>query len=199
MKPIARSLVLAAVVAAVAAVPGCLPPRALNPFYTAADLVLDHRLVGTFDDEDEPFRIRVRLRAPAGADSVYTLEDPDPESTAVPLAGHLFRLGGSLWLDIASSRRLEGDDDWLFAPLHWVCRVDFPEDGLELGCLEEQWLRERIAAGTAEPMVVLADDEIILTGTTEELQAFLLRHRDDPAAFPAERLQRVEGTAEPLR
>lgn len=198
MKPIARSLVLAAVVAVVAAVPGCLPPRALNPFYTAADLVLDDRLIGTFDEEDgwvDPLRIR----APAGPDSIYTLEDPDAGSTAVPLAGRLFRLGGSLWLDISSSRHLGADDDWLFAPLHWVCRVDFPEDGLELGCLDEQWLRERIAAGTAESMVVLADDEIILTGTTEELQAFLLRHSDDPAAFPAGRLQRVEGTAEPLR
>lgn len=194
MKPIARSLVLAAVVAAV---PGCLPPRALNPFYTAADLVLDHRLVGTFDEDDDGVDA-IRIRAPVGADSVYTLEDPDPGSTSVPLAGRLFRLGGSLWLDISSTRHL--GDDWLFAPLHCVCRVEFPEDGLELRCLEGQWLRERIAAGTAEPMVVLADDEIVLTGTTEELQAFLLRHRDDPAAFPAElRLQRVAGTAKPLR
>lgn len=195
MENLARSTTWAVILLALT---GCFPPRALNPFYTSADLTTDDRLVGIFDEVDSPGD-PIRIRRSDEQAEVYLLGAVDPDKHDASFAGRLFGLGGSLYLDIAPNRVLEGGDADFFAPLHWVCRVTFVADGMELKCLDEEWLRERIAAGTAEPMAMLVDDEIILTGTTEELQAFVLRHADDPDAFPPWRFRRVDHATEPQR
>jgi hypothetical protein len=101
--------------------------------------------------------------------------------------GHLLKLGNHRFLDVAPNSGVVCD---LCLPLHSFFLISQENDTLELMPLSEEWLRTAIAQQKVA-LAHLADDDrlrevsndLILTASSKDLKAFVLKYADDKAAF----------------
>ena len=164
-----------AVFGALVLVAACVP--SLHPFYTAADLVRDPALSGTWWGDDE--------------DSFTFEEDGEAYSMVHEIKGvkkefeaHLFRLGDVLWLDLYPVTSNDPDlHDTHLIPVHTVSRVWLEEGALRLGMLSPDWLEEKLDAKTLSIAHERVGNAVVLTAPTAKLQKFLRVHADDAEAF----------------
>lgn len=103
----------------------------------------------------------------------------------------LGRLGEILFLDFypADNDHSMPHNDWLTAhliPAHTVARVWLAKDSLKLVFLDEGWISKAIENGQITLAHVKTESGYVLTAPTAELQALILKHADDPKAFPAD-------------
>lgn len=71
---------------------------------------------------------------------------------------------------------------------HWVFRVRLDGSSLRLADLSEDWFKEAVDQGRVRVGFDRVDDTLVLTASTEELQAFLLEFAGDKLAFPEDDL-----------
>ena len=92
------------------------------------------------------------------------------------------RLGKFLFLDMTS----EGRDD-ISLPVHWLFRVWIEDDTFRMAVLDAQWVEKRISAGDLplayERVSPDGNEGIILTASTQDLQAFCIAHAENTEAF----------------
>ncbi len=161
---------------------GCIPVS-LNPFYSDKDLTFDPALVGQWGEKDGGADVSIQQ---AGTNA-YWMIDLKADST-LKYDVHLFTLGGKRFLDLYPGSMGAGKNDLLEMHLvraHSLVRVDRITPTLITAGFSEKWLKELLAK---EPMAlphVITDDQIVLTATTAELQAFVFRHLKTEGAFEA--------------
>ena len=107
----------------------------LQPFYTKMDLETDSRLGGAWKDKEGD----VSFTFEPGAEKEYTLvvtEREGEQVTSGEFEAHLFRLGGSWFLDFFPRSIREGDDFYRihFLRGHSIARVEIGQDGLPIDC-----------------------------------------------------------------
>jgi len=174
-----KSILLTAILI-MAVVIGCVP-LSLNPFYSEKDLTFEPALVGLWGDPDDGTLIRIEQTG----DSTYWMTDLEADST-LRFDVHLFKLGGRLCLDLYPKSTGVVNNDLLDVHLirgHSLLRVDRIDSTLVTADLDEKWLTELLSNDTGALPHVITDDQVVLTGTTAELQAFVLKHLGDPDAF----------------
>lgn len=169
---------------------GCIP-LSLVPFYTEKDLVSRPGLVGTWNqgDPDEKFTI-------AQADSnryMLTCIDKYGENRFVC---RLFEMGGTLFMDlypIDFDGAMNGLLQMHLIPGHSLLRVDQVEPTLKTASLSLSWLDKLLKANPKALAHVTTGDQVVITASTEEVQAFVRKHLNDEGAFdePSE-MTRVE-------
>ena len=181
----------------------------LHPIFTVKDLTYDPKLIGTWNIEREGNKETVIISNLATENSVelpgnisdikekgylisYQHEDSrNPERYIAFLA----RIGKYLYFDYYPAYKKEDQKLDEFAGAHWVkmhtsYRVEILNDGsFELSQLDGSYVNNlidqkkiRINHETG------ADDNIVITATTSELQQYLIKYSDEPEAYDSKKI-----------
>lgn len=180
---------------------GCIP-TSIHPLYTEKDLVFDPALVGVWSEKEDSKETRSFEKL---GDKGYRLVIREADGKTGEFQAHLLKLGDTLFLDLFPDQMAmeESNRDGYYQahlqPMHSFLKVSRIEPTLEMAPLNLVWLatflKENPSAIRHE--VVGRDKEdrqIILTASTRDLQAFMLKHRNTPDAFGDEpiRLERIK-------
>jgi hypothetical protein len=187
---------------------GCVPIVSLQPLFTKETLTFDEKLLGVWVDGNEPGGSWEFARLEAGAKDnlpdelkedtgrVYRLNVSDKEGHKGSFAACLVKLENRLFLDVFPDLFPSGESDvdkskllfnaFLFLRAHTFVRVDFVGDHLKLGLTDDESFKKLAEAEPKAVAFTTADDQIVLTASTKELQAFLVKYAADDRLFSNE-------------
>ncbi len=176
---------------------GCVPVMSLHSLYTEENVVFEEKLLGTWlDDPNSPEAIWEfnRIEEPENA---YKLFFSDNKGKKGSFVAHLVKLENRLFLDVYPSELPWEPDDpnevkWLYnsfflIPTHTFIKIDSIEPQLKMRLTNDEELKEQLL--WEDPNAVKhtsIEGRIILTASTKELQAFVLKHADDNRVFTNE-------------
>lgn len=166
---------------AVAPLIACI--TSLHPIYTKADLVEEPALVGLWAEANS----KETWRVSEAKDRSYRAVKSDGEGKTAVFIVHLVRLDDTLFLDAYPDRgALPGLDEYgsNFVPAHSFFQILEFKPRLKIAAISEDWIRAR-GRPDATPRLghELIGNDVILTGSTEELQALLRQAVRDTRAF----------------
>jgi len=171
---------------------GCIPVISLHPLYTEKDVVVDKKLCGTWaDDANSPTTWEFKcIDEPKNA---YKLIFTDEDGKKGSFVAHLVKLQNRLFLDIFPSELpWEPEDpnkmDWPYnsiflIPAHTFVKIDSIEPQLKLRLMLESNMEELLKEKPDAVEHTSVGDRIVLTGSTKELQTFILKYADDKRVF----------------
>ena len=156
---------------------------ALNPLVEDEDAVSEPAIVGTWQDTDGSLAFVVRQTGPAEYEIGFGKENDDGAWRM-----RLIRINGELLADLSSKPPAHT----LLVPVHIFVRVRLGQDWLRVAFFREQWLQDQIK-GPGGPAYAVVDGDVILTGSTAELQDFVGGYIHAAQAFDEEdEFRRVE-------
>lgn len=175
---------------------GCLV-TSLNPLYTPKDLVFDPRLVGTWSEEkgSETWT----FEAQDNRSYLVTIQDENGQKAI--LQAHLLRLKERLYFDLLLAEhplnsnpdlRLNAYAAYSMVPAHVFMQVAITNAAIELAHLDSEWLAKQLKSNPGlldhrwiEDNLKKNDEKrVLLTGSTRQLQRFMIRNADNPDVFP---------------
>lgn len=174
---------------------GCGPIASFFPLYKADDQVFETGLVGTWKPE------KADPHNPDDKDTRWTFAKSEDESFydfkwgAVGAKGgflakaRLVRIGSSLFVDFegdTGNKVMDSKDTMMPFPVmsvHMMGRVWLGNDSLEIHFLKEDWVKERIKAGSFPLSHLGENGDLILTASTDELRKFVQEHAEDKDAL----------------
>ncbi|HTG43297.1 MAG TPA: hypothetical protein VK633_02075 [Verrucomicrobiae bacterium] len=167
----------------------CIP--SLQPLYSEKDLVFDPSLIGSFLEEKDKVVVWTFTKA---GERDYHLVIKEKEKRS-PLSAHLFKIAGDQYIDLYPEN--EGFEDWqredffksAIVPAHIFFRVTQIDPVLKVHALQEDWLKEYLAANkNAVPHSIVDNNRIVFTGSTDQMQSFLKKIASEKGAWsdPAE-------------
>lgn len=160
----------------------------LHPYFDQQDLSTDGALSGTWAYKEEHSQEQVRFIFTVHDDQTYEVvveENEDGKRTSARFEGHLFRLGADSFLDLLPSSEPAESAFYVLHTVrcHSVAKVEFRRSDLQLTFLNPGWLSKQMKEGAVSVPHESVDDELLLTGSTQELQEFLSANSSDDAAF----------------
>jgi len=154
---------------------GC-PARSLNPLFTEQQAILLPLLIGTWENMDEIYSFE-----PLPGNNyrlVIRSADEKDSSIYLVLSG---KIGNTWYLD---SYPIVNSQEHHYLSMHVVTQMVLNGDTLKLAMLEGDWLLKMDKEKKLKTPHVQRENEIILTGSTEELQQFIAFAGKDSDAFP---------------
>jgi hypothetical protein len=172
---------------------GCVPVISLHQLYTEKDIVVDKKLYGTWvDDPNDPKSIW-EFESIDEPKNAYKLIFTDEEGKKGSFVNHLLKLHDRFFLDVyPSGLPCEPEDpnkmDWPYnsfflIPAHTFLQVDSVEPQLKLRIMLQSKMEELLKEDPTAAKHTLVGDRLVLTGSTKELQAFVLKYADDKRVF----------------
>lgn len=158
---------------------GCSPPS-LQPLFTEQDLVFEPRLTGTWADKKAEVTWVVKRSGEKSYDALCTA-DGEPHWFKL----HLVQLGTYLFLDLTPKEELALKNSFFashWVPTHTFFRVRLDGDRLQVAALEEDYLKALVTSKKTRIGQMLSD-AVVLTGSTMELQDYVLKHAEIQEAF----------------
>jgi hypothetical protein len=191
---------------------GCGPIFSLQPLFTKENIVFDEKLLGTWvQDPNKPENTWEFARLDeAGAGTLvdeykddfkrfYRLNVTSEENNTVHKASVvacLVKLEDRLFLDVFPDKFPSGEQDieklpllynaFFFVPVHTFIKVDLAGDQLKLRLTDDEKFTKLVEAEPAAVRHETVSDRPILTASTKELQAFVLKHAGDDRLFADE-------------
>ena len=172
---------------------GCVPVISLHPLYTEKDVVLDKKLYGTWVDDSNDSKAIWEFKKIDEPKNAYNLIFTDEEGKKGSFVAHMVKLQNKLFLDIFPSELpWEPEDpnmmDWPYnslflIPAHTFMKIDSIEPQLKLRLTLESEMKELLKENPSVVEHTFVGDRLVLTGSTKELQAFVLKHSDDERVF----------------
>lgn len=172
---------------------GCVPVASLHCLYTDKDIIFEKKLLGTWVQEpNDPKTIWefTRIDEPNNA---YKLIFTDEEGKKGSFVAHLVKLQDKLFLDAYPSElpwEMEDPNqvDWPYncffmLPAHTFIKVDSIEPQLKLRVTIEDKMEELLEENPNAIGHTFIEDRLVLTASTKELQAFILKYADDERLF----------------
>ncbi len=172
----------------------------LQPLFEEDDLVFEPGLVGTWKAaEDEDTWTFEKAQDSNAYVLVYHQVEFEPDESvsgkkkipgeAARFEARLGRLGGHLFLDLipeADGNPWAHNDllNWHLIRAHTFCRLRLEKDRLRLDWLEEKWLEEALKSGRVTIAHAQAEDGVVVTAPTKELQQMVHKYAGDNEAFP---------------
>ena len=174
---------------------GCGPIACFFSLYKAEDKAFETGLLGTWKlekpDPSNPDDKNTRWTfAKSDAENFYDFKWGAVGSKGGWLAkARLVRMGSNLFADF------EGDTDnkvwdskdtlmpFPVVSVHMMGRVWLGKDGLEIHFLKDDWVKERIKAGSLPLSRLGENGDLILTASTDELRKFMQEHAEDEDAL----------------
>jgi hypothetical protein len=159
---------------------GCI--RSLQPLYTEADVEFDAALVGTWADNgsNEVWQFA------RGDGQVYDLTYTNSDGESGLFTIHLLEISGERFLDFYPvEMETSGNSFYLFhiMGLHTIMHLRQIEPTLQMGSPDVDWLKKQLENDPTLIRHEVVDDEIILSASTAELQAFWLEHLESEELF----------------
>jgi hypothetical protein len=158
---------------------GC-PTGSLQPLYTEQDLIFDPGLVGTWTNKDGKETWDVKRSGEKSYDVLCTVEG-EPHWFKL----HLLQLGVYRFLDLYPKEKLSFKNGFFashWIPAHMFYRIRNHGDVLQVAGVDNEFLMRLIAAKKTR-IAQKVDDEVGLTGSTKELQEYVLRYVEVQEAF----------------
>jgi len=171
-----RTLKILVVVGIAALLAGC-PAPSLQPLFTERDLIFDAGLVGTWTDSEGKDTWALTRSGEKSYDALITA---DGQSHSLKL--RLLQLGVYRFLDLSPKEKLNSWMEGYWVPVHYFYRIRRDGDTVQVVGLEEDYLKPLIAAKKTR-IAQMVDDAVLLTGSTKELQDYVLRHAKEQKAF----------------
>jgi hypothetical protein len=188
---------------------GCVPILSLQPLFTKESLTFDEKLLGTWvEDVNKPEAAWGFTRLsdseaeglpPSFRSEVnrfYHLSLSDNEGRKGSLVACLVKLQDRLFLDAFPDKFPSGERDpdkmklafnaYFFLPAHMFARVDALGDQLKLRLTNDDEFEKLVEAEPGVVQFTTVEDRPLLTASTQELQAFVLKHAADDRLFPGE-------------
>ena len=186
---------------------GCIPVMSLHPLYTEEDVVFEEGLLGKwFDDFNEPeaFWKFERIEKPKNA---YKLILSDEEGNKGSFIAHLVKLDDKLFLDAYPSEspwepEEPNEVDFLFnnlflLPTHTFMKIDSIEPELKMRLTLESKMEELLKENPDAVKHTKVEDRLVLTASTKELQAFVLKYADNEKLFADEMILQRKAPGDP--
>ena len=175
---------------------GCVPVMSLRPLYTKENVVFDKKLLGTWvDDPNEP-EITWQFESIDEPENAYKLVFTGEDGMKGSFVAHLVKLQGKLFLDVYPSEPpWDLDDpnkvDWPYntlflVPTHTFVKIDSVGPKLKMRLMLETQLEKLLEVNPDAIEHVAAKDKLVLTASTKELQAFVLKYADSDKVFTDE-------------
>jgi hypothetical protein len=173
---------------------GCVPVISLYPLYTDKDVVFEEKLLGTWvqDDGETTWEFKT-IDEPNNA---YKLIFSDDEGKKGSFVARLVKLQNRHFLDVYPSEvPWELDDpnktDWPYnvfflIPAHTFLKIDSMEPQLKIRLMLDSDVKELLEQDPDAIKHALIDDRLVLTASTKELQAFVLKYADGDRLFTDE-------------
>ena len=162
-------------------VAGCVP--SWNPLYTDKDLVFDPQLVGVWEGEEgEIWNFEKQDQ------KNYKLTYTDKHGKATFLA-HLLKIKERRFLDLYLHDDAEKDlklnalATMTIVPVHFFMRVDEIGSSLKMAAVNPEALQKQLEKNPKAISLLKQKDHIVFTATTEELQAFVMKHVEGEELF----------------
>jgi len=169
---------------------GCVPPGSLHGLYASpSDVSSDSALLGTWkraDGEDQ--QKWVFRKGEEGAYSLTVTVTTKGREDRSQWEARLVRVGDSRFLDLLpalrTAQRRPDASAFYVARLHLFVKLEAGKDGLRLRLLDPDWWEAQRKQGA----VPLRTEELesglsVITASTEEIRAFLLKAAADPKVF----------------
>ncbi len=184
---------------------GCVPIFSLSPLYTEKDIVFKQELLGTWADPNSPEGAWEFSRDPESENAYRLMVDTGDVKGLFD--AHLVKLNDKLFLDvypndkgfeqtmeaIEKSAKDPNNNVWTLnfvfvAPVHTFLKIDSIEPALKIRLTDDELMKKLLEQEpNAVKHVVLDEDEdserFLLTASTKELQAFVLKYADGDKLF----------------
>lgn len=181
---------------------GCVPVFSLHPLYTEKEVVFKKELVGVWADPNDPENTWEFKRNGESEDAYRLIVNLEDDIRGL-FDAHLVDLKGKLFLDLFPAEEgfeqtMAGLEEkaedpnstvwpanfFFLVPVHTFIKVDLTESTLTMRLTDDDLLEELIEKDpNAVKHAVLDEDRIILTASTRELQAFVLKYGDGDKLF----------------
>lgn len=188
---------------------GCVPVVSLHPLFTKEDIAFDEKLLGDWIGDannmgavwqfarfDESSATSLPKDLQGEYKRVYRLDIEDRDGHKGAVAACLVKLGERLFLDIFPDRFPSGESDvekvkllynaFFYLPSHTFVRVDSIGDALKMHLTDDDEFDKLMDAQPKAIAYTETQDRPILTASTKELQAFVVKYADDRRLFPTE-------------
>ncbi len=174
---------------------GCVPVMSLHQLYTEEDVVFEEELTGIWVDDPKNPKTTWEFSRAGAEEKAYKLVYSDDEGKKGSFVAHLVKLENSLFLDVLPSQFPSEQQEWekmkwgynffFFVPAHTFIKIDSIKPQLKMRRTINDEMKELFKEEPNAVKYELVEDEIILTASTKELQAFVLKYAYDIRVFPA--------------
>jgi hypothetical protein len=178
------------VIAMLVALAGCEPTLSLRPLFGLGDRIFEPALQGRWVPERDTQAVAadISLTFARDKENTYQVTFGDESYNSHRLRAQLGRLADFLFLDVWPDNR--DTDGLLRIPAHAFFRIRIEPDALELAYLDDEWVKDMVAQGKVQIPHEFLGPDIVLTATTKELQALVLKYAANPDAFSPRRYHR---------
>ncbi len=172
---------------------GCIPVMSLHPLFTEETLVFEEKLLGTWVDDSNNIW---EFKDPNEQEKIYKLIFVDNEGQKGSFDARLTKLENKLFLDVYPSEPPWDEEDpnkvewpfntFFFMSVHTFIKVNGIEPELKLQLTDDDELKKLLKENPNSIEHTSIEDKFVLTASTEELQAFVVKYADDSRVFTAE-------------
>jgi len=182
---------------------GCVPVFSLHPLYTKENVVFKQELLGTWTDPNSDNSIWQFERNDESKNAYTLLVDFGNDDGAKGLfEARLVKLKDQLFLDVYPAERgfeetmepLEeaakdpNNSIWplnfvFIVPVHTFLKVDSIEPTLTMRLTDDDLMEKLLEQDPKAVKHTVLEDKFVLTASTKELQAFVLKYADDERLF----------------
>jgi hypothetical protein len=186
-----RKAIFSIVAAACLFIGGCAPVMSLFSLYDKNTLTNNDQIVGNWESNDKDDKNRhdcCFVFAKSGDGYSMTVPDPDDKEIWYSTV-HLVKLGDAMFVDIEPNSDKPEQTTRIPFPtikVHAFGRIWIEKDSLRMELLDDDGMKTAVASGKTRLTYVNGDDGLVLTSTTEQMQAFAREHADDKGAFSFE-------------
>ena len=181
---------------------GCVPVFSLHPLYTKETVVFKQDLLGRWADPNNP-EGAWEFKRDDESENAYKLIVEDGDGGKGLFEAHLVELKDRLFLDVYPAK--QGFEEifqaieqtakdpnkavWTFnmfcvVPIHTFLKIDSIEPALTMSLTDDDLMKELLKQDpNAVKYAVLEEDRYVLTASTKELQAFVLKYADGRKLF----------------
>jgi hypothetical protein len=181
---------------------GCIPVMSLHPLYTEETTVFEEKLLGNWIQDNN--ETTWEFSCPNKSAKTYKLIFFDDENKKGSFDAHLTKLQNKLYLDVYPSAPPWDEEDpnkliWQYntlflMPVHTFIKIDSIEPQLKMRLTDDDEMKKLLEENPNAVKHEFVKDGFVLTASTKELQAFVIKYADDSRLFTEETVLRRKQT-----
>jgi len=173
---------------------GCVPVVSLHPLFGEKDVVFNEKLIGTWVEEPNKGDTVWEFKRFDANENAYRLIFSDKEGKKGLFVAGLGKLKDKLFLNAYPATWEQQDPnkiEWVYntlflIPGHTFIKVNSVEPQLKMQLTDDEKMAELLKADPNAVKYTVLEDKPVLTASTNELQAFVLKYADDDRVFTGE-------------
>ena len=175
---------------------GCVPVISLHSLYTEENVVFEEKLLGTWVDEPNSPEAIWEFKRFDDPNNAYKLIFSDKDGRKGSFVAHLVKLQNRLFLDVYPSELPWEPEDpnevkwpyntFFLIPAHTFIKIDSIEPQLKMRLTNDDKMEKLLKEDPNAVKHMSIENRLILTASTKELQAFVLKYADDNRVFTDE-------------